>query len=166
MIIRDRITGRTFVPKNIQPGDKIVTYIAGVTFNNHQTLIRDLNENSDIYLIREPQNVYDPNAIRVVVRTNDEFSFEEIMKLSKDCIDENCIANIGYIPKDLASKIASIFNIYSFYNAHEYVEMTNKQFLEKENIYSLTISFRLHNKDLFLLDAKIYEELKNPRLYY
>ena len=87
VIIRDRITGRTLVPENIQPGDKIVTYVAGVTFNNHQTLIRDLDENSEIYLIREPQNVYDPNAIRVVVRTNDEFSFEEIMKLSKDCID-------------------------------------------------------------------------------
>ena len=44
----------------------IVTSVVGVTFENRQEVIARLSEGERISLIREPDNAFDPNAVKVV----------------------------------------------------------------------------------------------------
>lgn len=57
--------------------------VMGVTFDNRQQHIANLDENDKVYLLPEPTNKYDTNAIQVLV-------------------DEKML---GYIPKELAKLI-------------------------------------------------------------
>ena len=52
-------------PEEYHSGDLICTKVAGVTFNNRQAVLAQLNAGETIQLRREPNNPYDPNAIRV-----------------------------------------------------------------------------------------------------
>ena len=58
--------------------------VAGVTFEGRQDLIRQLNQDSVYFLVPEPDNEYDPNAVQVIA----------------DC---QCI---GYVPRELAPIVA------------------------------------------------------------
>jgi single-stranded-DNA-specific exonuclease len=44
----------------------IETQVVGVTFENRQAVVALLTEREKVYLIREPGNAFDPNAIKVV----------------------------------------------------------------------------------------------------
>jgi hypothetical protein len=68
-------------------GDFIETSVAGVTFEGRQELIKNLHIGESIKLIREFNNPYDINAIKVVSENN---------------------SHIGYINRKLAEKIAPI----------------------------------------------------------
>lgn len=42
------------------------TKVAGVTFEGRQDIIKDLKNGTDIVFEREPDNKYDPNAVKVL----------------------------------------------------------------------------------------------------
>ena len=58
---------------------------AGVTFDNRQRLIRRMSVGENISLVRDPNNPYDKNAIKVINSSGDQ---------------------IGFISKELASTMA------------------------------------------------------------
>lgn len=53
--------------KNICEKDEFYTKVVGVTFENRQEIIGNLNEGDAILLVREPENIYDSRAIGVYV---------------------------------------------------------------------------------------------------
>jgi hypothetical protein len=61
------------------------TRIAGVTYENRQSIIADMEENEHVLLVREPENSFDDNAVSVK-RINGR--------------------QIGYLPRELAAKVA------------------------------------------------------------
>ena len=64
------------------------TKVAGVTFDNRQSVIAHLTGNEPCRIVPQPDNEFDPNALAVEASVN------------------GVIANVGYIPRDLASQIA------------------------------------------------------------
>ena len=44
----------------------IETRVVGVTFENRQEVVELLTEREQVFLIRQPENSFDPNAIKVV----------------------------------------------------------------------------------------------------
>jgi len=74
---------------NHGPGDSIETSVAGVTFEGRQDLIKNLYVGYIVKLVREPENIHDDNAIKVVVEDN---------------------ISIGYINRVLAKKIAPMMD--------------------------------------------------------
>lgn len=77
--------------KKYQAGDTVNSYVAGVTFENHQDVIKLLSIGDPVYLIAEPNNQYDKYAIKV---TDDRYSMRKI----------------GYIPKVLTEEIGVYFH--------------------------------------------------------
>lgn len=70
----------------------VCTKVAGVTYGNHQEVITRLHRENPVKLVREPQNVYDVNAIAVYALT------------------ENGVEQIGYIPKKLTAELAPLLD--------------------------------------------------------
>jgi len=109
--------------RTYEAGDEVETNVAGVTFENRQQIIHRIKVGEKVYLRRESENPYDKNAIVVLVNryTNEErqrikpelenkygkFSYKEIFGelFAKD--------SIGYINRELAQKIAPIFDMYA-----------------------------------------------------
>jgi len=69
----------------------IETVVVGITHDGRQEVVERLWSGDEVVLRREPNNIYDRNAI-MVLRWNDE--------------------QIGYIERGLASKLASKFDAY------------------------------------------------------
>ena len=67
--------------------------VAGVTFKNRQRYIYYIIQNPNAYLMfhREKTNEFDKNAIRVIAKVP----------------DGKCVT-LGYVPKDIAAKIAPL----------------------------------------------------------
>jgi hypothetical protein len=61
-------------------------YIAGFKHNEGMSIINDLSRGDEILLVPEPENPYDPNAIKIFVVLMDEFM-------------------LGYVPKNIAKDI-------------------------------------------------------------
>lgn len=59
--------------------------IAGTTFSNCQKQLQSLHQGEELELVRETENVYDPNAIAIY--------------------KEGELNRLGYLPKDTAAKI-------------------------------------------------------------
>jgi len=70
--------------------------IVGVTFGNRQVLINNLYVGQKLLLIRDPNNQYDSNAIKV-------------------CIDSTKV--LGHIPKETAINLAKAMDIGIRYEA-------------------------------------------------
>lgn len=71
------------------PGDRVDTTVVGVTYNNRQAIVSQLQAGSGIRLVREPDNPADANAIRV-----------------EDSQQRQC----GYLKKELAAVLAPLFD--------------------------------------------------------
>lgn len=63
----------------------IETYVAGIMYKNHHVIVPHLALREQVYLYREPDNDYDPNAVRIEKQNKGRF---------------------GYIPKKLAEYVA------------------------------------------------------------
>lgn len=61
--------------KNIGESSLFHTKIAGVSFDNRQEVIRDLGAGVALKLLREPDNVHDPNAIRIITKSGLDIGF-------------------------------------------------------------------------------------------
>jgi hypothetical protein len=70
-------------------GNRICTRVAGVTFDGRQAVIARLSIGEEILLMREPNNPYDHNAIRV------------------ECQNRR---QIGYLNRHLAAMLATFFD--------------------------------------------------------
>ena len=77
----------------ISSGAAIETSLAGVTFENRQVLVESVVEGEPVKLIREPSNIHDLNAIKVV--------------LFEDKFGRN---DLGYINRDVANQIAPLLD--------------------------------------------------------
>jgi formylglycine-generating enzyme required for sulfatase activity len=73
--------------------EKIETWIAGVSFENRQEIIRKLYNGQKVILIREPQNMHDNNAIAVTTLSNEK---------------------IGYLNRELALKYSSFMDLINY----------------------------------------------------
>lgn len=122
--------------KEYQPGESIETHVAGVTFENRQEVIREIKVSDWLRVGREIDNQFDPNAIAVYTK---EFRA------------------VGYINKELAAKIAPIFDRYtlpvSSGSAAQVIEITNPG----TDRQGLKIKFHLPDSDDLKADLKEYE---------
>lgn len=66
-------------------------FIAGVKFHEMPTVIRELEEGMELDLCHEPENPYDPNAVRIV------YPAKRTM--------------LGYVPKKFSSEISASLEI-------------------------------------------------------
>jgi hypothetical protein len=80
----------------VESPDVIYTKIAGVTFDNRQSTISKLKSGEIVKLVREPNNIYDSNAIAVYN------SFSQ---------------SLGYIQKELAKDLAAHLDTGEVYEA-------------------------------------------------
>ena len=71
------------------------TNVAGVTYGNRQSVLDALSKQKGVYfqLVREPDNKYDKNAVKVLAVNRDRQEFE-----------------VGYLPKDKNEAIAKALN--------------------------------------------------------
>ena len=70
----------------------IQTRVVGVTYENRQTVVAQLEVGDEVYLVREPSNAFDPNAI-MVVRQNGQ--------------------QVGYLNRELAARLSSRLDTFS-----------------------------------------------------
>jgi len=77
--------------RSIRAGQTIHTKAVGVTFEGRQRTIAQMTVNEAVWLVREPTNPHDRNAIKVV-RQNGQA--------------------VGYISRELAAELAPIFDRY------------------------------------------------------
>jgi hypothetical protein len=68
---------------------QVVTRVVGVSFGNRQAVIARLQVGEEVYLVRDPENPFDHNAIRVV-----------------NLNGQQC----GFLSRDLAAKLADPFD--------------------------------------------------------
>ena len=61
----------------------IETKVVGVTFENRQKVVALLTEREQVYLIREPDNAFDSNAVMVVRWDHQQFGYLN-RELAKD----------------------------------------------------------------------------------
>lgn len=137
-----------------KPGETIETTLAGVTFEGRQNILRHLKQGQEVIVEREPTNIYDSNAIKVII------SYEDSRV-------------IGYINKELAAKIAWIIDKYHTKPITGYVSSIYR-LKNDPSILGVKISFDLpddesqfmsnlddvgvEEKDFDLQDEVLYEE--------
>lgn len=85
--------GTSFEYVDSKPSELILK-VAGVTYNNRQSTIKNLHLNDEIILKPEPDNQYDNNAVLVVTKHNEEIGY--IPKSDNKPIFNNLINNIKY----------------------------------------------------------------------
>jgi single-stranded-DNA-specific exonuclease len=67
----------------------IVTRVFGVSYGGRQKIVSQLKMGETVFLVRDPDNLYDRNAIRVIL------------------VDER---QVGFVNRDLAAKLAPILD--------------------------------------------------------
>jgi len=67
----------------------IETRVVGVSFNNRQAVVALLTEREQIFLIREPDNAFDSNAVKVVRWDHQQFGYlnRELAKIMAPRMD-------------------------------------------------------------------------------
>ncbi|MFC2052833.1 HIRAN domain-containing protein [Chloroflexota bacterium] len=93
-------------------GDVVTTRVVGVTYEGRQSAIERLTYEDNLYLVREPDNPYDSNAIKVVREQTGE--------------------QVGYINKILAKDIAPIIDNYAS-QSDEYIEASIEKLTGRED---------------------------------
>ena len=101
---------------------KIVTHVVGVSFDDRQSIINHLEKSDQLYLVREPNNIHDKNAIQVQTprKKDGEILYSEDYKSGISTatgipIEEYYVMDeVGYINKELAEKIAPFFDKYAW----------------------------------------------------
>ena len=73
-------------------GDVMETNVAGVSFDDHQIIIRSLSADDNVKLIRDKANSHDENAIAVYAKKRNGDSYQ----------------SIGFLPKQLSKKIVEL----------------------------------------------------------
>lgn len=61
--------------RGIDQREEFFTKVVGVTFENRQEVVQNLHEGEELRLVREPENRFDPNAIRVENQQGDQIGY-------------------------------------------------------------------------------------------
>ncbi len=69
----------------------IQTRVVGVTYENRQTVVARLEVGEEVYLVREPSNAFDSNAIKVIRQNG---------------------MQVGYLSRELATTLATRLDLY------------------------------------------------------
>ena len=77
-------------------------YIAGVKFHRMNEVLGKLGVGDNLTLSPEPENKFDPNAVRI--------QYESLPKLDDGYSDVNSVM-LGYVPKKFSSEISAMFEI-------------------------------------------------------
>ena len=88
----------------------IRTYVKGVTYQNldwssRQDIIKGCKQGDKLTLVREPDNQYDGNAVKVCVISEEKSGF-----LSKILGPKVVARQLGYLSKYVASKLAPLMD--------------------------------------------------------
>lgn len=83
---------------SIVSGSEVLTHIAGISFSNvdgssRRDYARALSVNREVVLVREPENIYDKNAVKIAVPVKHHRKGPAIKQL-------------GYLPKGIAKIVA------------------------------------------------------------
>ena len=75
-------------------------YVAGVQFHQAKNVLGELSEGMELSLIGEPDNKFDPNAIKIIYDRAAQESkiLEEIM--------------LGYVPKKFSAEVSAFMEIH------------------------------------------------------
>jgi hypothetical protein len=68
-------------------------FIAGVQYHQLSSVINDIAEGDNLVLVPEPDNKFDPNAVRIEFVSSDKKAF------------------IGFVPKKFSSEVAAALEI-------------------------------------------------------
>lgn len=124
------------------PGQEISTHVAGVSFNNRQSMVKNLNIGDYLRVYRDYENKFDENAIGVFLHSNDEI--------------------VGYIPRELACKIAQFFDKFDYSPA--YIVSVNAKVIEKninrDKIIGIRITFTVptqYDSDSSRIEADLWD---------
>jgi single-stranded-DNA-specific exonuclease len=71
-------------------GRTLITKVAGVSYEDRQSIIAGLRGNEPCRIVPEPENKFDPNALAVHVATDDG------------------VKHVGFVPRELAAQIAPL----------------------------------------------------------
>lgn len=83
--------------------------IAGVTIGQRQGIlayVKKFADNAHLYLVREPKNAHDPNAVRVVASVNSNGKQHGVV--------------LGYLPRNEAKRIAPLMDKGKFVTISNY----------------------------------------------
>jgi len=54
---------------------RVQTRVVGVSFNNRQGIVSNLQLGENVYLVREPENKFDPHAVKVTLQDGRQFGY-------------------------------------------------------------------------------------------
>jgi hypothetical protein len=119
---------------------KIITHVVGVSFNDRQKIINNLEQSDRLYLVREPNNVHDENAIQVLIPRKKDgvivYSEDYVSGISTATgipIQEYYVMDdVGYINQELAEKIAPFFDKYAW-GPNRFIRASIKSFNKGPN---------------------------------
>jgi len=104
---------------------RIFTYVAGVTFENRQEIISNIQGNT-LLLVREEDNPYDENAIAVYY-------------VDRQNLKNSTMEKVGYLPADIAKQVVGYFGSQSYNHSKEAkIEEIHKT---ENKVWGIKISF-------------------------
>uniref|UniRef100_A0A6M3IIY0 Putative HIRAN domain containing protein n=2 Tax=viral metagenome TaxID=1070528 RepID=A0A6M3IIY0_9ZZZZ len=75
-------------------------YVAGVQFHQAKTVLNELSEGMELSLIGEPDNKFDPNAIKIL--------YDKYMDGYED---EPELTMLGYVPKKFSAEVSAFMEL-------------------------------------------------------
>jgi hypothetical protein len=158
--------------QNYQPGDTVITRVAGVTFGIRQKIIKTvMSEGEKILVCREPDNIFDKQALAVKKYMHPEDKRKQIFDDPSGVIDSRKRALrsvvIGYVPRELATQIEPIIGKYSDTTFKclkgEVIEITQLE----DKPAGFKIRFKLPDRTSLRreqVEEKLREEIRRSRL--
>ena len=118
------------------PKDPIITKIVGVTFENRQDIIKRLSVGEMLKLVQQPDNIYDPNAVKVIRKSGEQ---------------------IGYLKKEIAQDIQWYFDSSWVTHWAEVLDIIGKPSIGQ----SLGVVIKIYPPTLE--EVLFFDDLKHPR---
>jgi len=118
------------------PKDPIITKIVGVTFENRQIIVKQLRVGEMLELVQEPDNIYDPNAVRVIRQSGEQ---------------------VGYLNKNIAEEIQWYFDASWLHHEVEILDIIGKPSVGQ----SLGVLIKIFPPTLD--EVLFFDEIRYPR---
>jgi len=68
-------------------------FVAGVKFHEYKNVLNSMSKGNTLQLIPEPENKFDPNAVKIYFDNGDKAGF------------------IGYVPKKFSSEVSALLEV-------------------------------------------------------
>jgi hypothetical protein len=150
------------------PGDRVITRVVGVTFEGRQEIIAKVQSGHRIVIVREPENPYDSNAVKIMTNLKPQYEIDRFWRelkehpFNKELQEKGreYVMNetIGYLNRDLARLLAPILDEYKLGLGNingDILEITNVPNVNT-NI-GVVIGFTLPTKEELIRSKKLAE---------